>query len=103
MMDENAYLVPHIGVRVKFENPWDVWISYRSPTLQRLGCVEYYEFKSPQGATFDDYERAWQMFETWMANHLLSGHGGPVRIQDYVGYEEYAGRAKARHNRKEGE
>jgi hypothetical protein len=103
MMDENAYLVPHLCFGVKFENPWDVWISYRSPALHRLGLVEYDEFMSPQGATFDDYEIAWLMHETWMVNHMLSGHGGPVRIQDLVPYEEYAGRAKARHNRKEGE
>jgi hypothetical protein len=103
MMDENAYLVPHIGVRVRFDNAWQAWMSYRSPTLTRLGLVEYDEFMSPQGATFDDYDRAWQMFETWMANHLLSGHGGPVRIQDYVGYGEYERRAKVRRNRKEGE
>jgi hypothetical protein len=98
MMDENAYLVPHIGVRVRFENAWQAWISYRSPTLHRLGLVDYDEFMSPPGATFDDYERAWQMFETWMANHMLSGHGGPVRIQDHVPCEEYERRAKARHN-----
>jgi hypothetical protein len=103
MMDENAYLAPHVVLYIHWTSAWAEWIAYLSPMLHRWGAVEYDEAMSPPNWTFDDYGRARILIEAWVANHELSGRGGHVRIQDHLSFDEYRRRAKVRHNRKEGE
>jgi predicted Zn-dependent protease len=79
-------------------------IDLRDTRLERNSFQEaYYSFKDVWDAQRAYYDRSVKEYKDQYRSAQRELEALRQSIQDHLSFEEYAGRAKARHNRKEGE